>query len=823
MKVSLFLGLLSSGSALALPALNAEGIPSSLPANETALYPPYTFVAPPSPPKKVGIPLDFPNKTIKPWDAIKPPRSKALVKDQSCSALTPTNPSTFWYEQITHNGMSPFIQNGASWQVYRNVKTSQFGAAGNGVADDTNALQNAINLGNSNADRSQNRLGTTGQPAVVYLPSGTYMISRPLQLYVDTVFMGNPINPPVIKATSNFAGSTMLFSKDPNHDSTINFYIAVKNLVLDSTNLSPSTQINLMDWSVSQATQLTNVVFNMPTFSTGHKGIVMPEGGSGTLMNDLTFNGGFIGLDYNNQQYMFKGLTFNGCNTGIKIENCFDCVLQKVTFTNCGTGLDWTSGSGGSIAVIDSSAHSVGTAIAIHSETTGQASMIIENFSADSSVTNTVTAGGSRLVSGAITQTWVYGNAYTPGGPSTGSHQTGTTYQSNRPSALLDSTGKYVAVAPPTYKEYDVSQFLNVKSVPGLPVFGDGQTDDTNNLNTIISQNAGCKILFFPAGTYLVTNTIFFPPGSRVVGEAWSAISATGGNFFNPSAPTTMVRVGNAGDRGVAQFSDMLFTVADVLQGCTLLEVNMAGNTPGDVGFWNSHHRVGGAAGSKVQTNCGGSPAQCKAAFMLLHLTPSSSAYIEGMWGWTADHDLDGGNGQTISTGRGYLIEATQGTWLVGTASEHNTLYEYNINNARNVYIGMQQCETPYWQGPGNGQTLTPAPWSTTAVAPGDPVFSNCGGSDAQCRMSWYQIISGSSALHIYGSGFWTFFNENNPCNSACQTNAITVSGTSGLNWWGINTRFVSNLIINNGAVLVTQNNNPGGWGAVVGAFLTDS
>ena len=102
----------------------------------------------------------------------------------------------------------------------------------------------------------------------------------------------------------------------------------------------------------------------------------------------------------------------------------------------------------------------------------------------------------------------------------------------------------------------------------------------------------------------------------------------------------------------------------------------MAGQNPGDVAFFNSHFRVGGAAGSKVETNCGGSPAQCKAAFMLGHLTSSSSAYIENMWGWTADHDLDGGNGQTISTGRGLLVEATAGTWLHGTAFEHNTLYQ---------------------------------------------------------------------------------------------------------------------------------------------------
>jgi glucan 1,3-beta-glucosidase len=140
--------------------------------------------------------------------------------------------------------------------------------------------------------------------------------------------------------------------------------------------------------------------------------------------------------------------------------------------------------------------------------------------------------------------------------------------------------------------------------------------------------------------------------------------------------------------------SDMLITVADVLPGAILVEVNMAGNSPGDVGFWNTHFRVGGAAGSGVETKCQG-PTPCKAAFLLLHLKPSASVYIEDMWGWTADHDLDGGFNQLISTGRGVLIESTRGAWLIGTAFEHNTLYQYNIVSAANLYIGMQQSETP--------------------------------------------------------------------------------------------------------------------------------
>jgi glucan 1,3-beta-glucosidase len=194
-----------------------------------------------------------------------------------------------------------------------------------------------------------------------------------------------------------------------------------------------------------------------------------------------------------------------------------------------------------------------------------------------------VSASGTSILNSNVSDTWVYGNAYTTGGPPSGSHQTGTTYTIARsPSLLLN--GKYPAIAPPTYSQFNVSQFINVKSVSGLPVFGDGKTDDTQNLNAIISQYAKSKILFFPQGTYIVTNTITFPTGSRVVGEAWSAISALGSNYFNPSSPVPMVRVGSPKDKGIAQFSDMLFTVADVLQGCTLLEVNVAGNNPGDVG-----------------------------------------------------------------------------------------------------------------------------------------------------------------------------------------------------------------------------------------------
>jgi glucan 1,3-beta-glucosidase len=129
----------------------------------------------------------------------------------------------------------------------------------------------------------------------------------------------------------------------------------------------------------------------------------MPEGGSGTMMGDLTFNGGMelvlkliyrtyvsmlimhiyvgvIGLDMNNQQYEGKSLTFNGCTTGIKVDHCFDCVFINCNFMNAAAGIDMTGGSVGSVVLLDSTASNLGTVLVTTAESTGDHTLVIENF-----------------------------------------------------------------------------------------------------------------------------------------------------------------------------------------------------------------------------------------------------------------------------------------------------------------------------------------------------------------------------------------------------------------------------------------------------------
>lgn len=271
-------------------------------------------------------------------------------------------------------------------------------------------------------------------------------------------------------------------------------------------------------------------------------------------------------MDLSGQQWILKGININGANVGIKAAG-YDLVCLQCTFQHGQTGID-ASGVSGSLTVIDSSGSSLGTLVGSSTSSGAGNSIILDNVQSSG---NTVTLGGNVVLSGSVANTWVHGNVYQNGSITPQSEQ-GLTVTTPRSSALLGPGSQYFTMAPPTYSQYSASQFINVKNVSGLPVHGDGVTDDTANINAILKKSAGCKIVYFPAGTYIVTSTVFIPPGSIIFGDAYaSAISATGSFFGNANASQPMVLLGNAGDVGVAQISDMIFTVADILPGCQLV------------------------------------------------------------------------------------------------------------------------------------------------------------------------------------------------------------------------------------------------------------
>lgn len=225
------------------------------------------------------------------------------------------NAEGYWYEKIEHNGISPAISNGEKWTVFRNVK--DYGAKGDGTTDDTAAIQRAINTGDSTGTRDSGRFGSTGQPAVVYFPAGTYVVKSTIKSAVGTLIMGDPTNLPTIKAAASFSGTYLLFGHDERYSGLVGFFCGIKNLVLDSTSVPATKAIALLEWSVSQNNLLSNVVFNMPVGAAAHTGIATQGMNSALIMNDLQFRGGGIGIQLAVTQYHFKSLHFRGTSHAV--------------------------------------------------------------------------------------------------------------------------------------------------------------------------------------------------------------------------------------------------------------------------------------------------------------------------------------------------------------------------------------------------------------------------------------------------------------------------------------------------------------------------
>lgn len=554
---------------------------------------------------------------------------------------------------------------------------------GDGVTDDTAAINAAMNAGGR---CGQGCASSTVTPAVLYFPSGTYMLSSSIVDQYYTNIIGNPNNPPVLKATAGFTGFGLIdgdkyYSETPNWGSTNVFFRQVRNFVFDLTAVPPSSSLAGIHWPTAQSTSLQNIVFQMSAVAgTQHVGVFC-ESGSAGFMNDLTFNGGNLGLQVGNQQFTMRNIVFNNVVTAISQLWSWGWLYQGLHINNCQRGIDISAGGAagqtvGSVIIIDSTITNtpvgVVTAFSSGSKPGTAGSLVLENVVLNNVPTAVQQAGAGTLLPGSSGSTtivaWGEGNAYIPNGPT---RFQGPLQPLNRPASLL-SGNVYYTRSKPQYGDIPVSSFHSVRSAGAT---GNGNSDDTTALqNAINSATASGGVVHIDSGTYKITTTLFIPPGARIVGEGYPIIMSSGGFFNDMNNPKPVVKVGNPGQSGQVELTDFIVSTQGRQAGAVGIEWNLA--TPGTPsGMWDVHVRIGGFAGSNLQVSqcpkTPGNPAinqNCIAAYMLMHVTPSATGlYMENTWLWTADHDIDSqANTQiTIYSGRGLFIESTSGNfWL---------------------------------------------------------------------------------------------------------------------------------------------------------------
>ncbi|KAK4133566.1 glycoside hydrolase family 55 protein [Trichocladium antarcticum] len=728
--------------------------------------------------------------------------------------------ATFWMEDIAHRGIAPFNPD-RSYTVFRNVR--DFGAKGDGSTDDTTAINAAISSGERCGGYAC--AGSTTTPAVVYFPPGTYLITAPIVNFYYTQIIGDPNDMPTIMGSPSFPvnaialldGDRYLSNGKLNFQATNVFFRQIRNLIFDTRNIRGNA--TAIHWPSSQATLIQNCAFRLSSREGDiHTGIFMEEG-SGGMITDLVFHGGKYGARFGNQQYTMRNLTFYGSDTGIEQIWNWGWTYKSLRFFGCNVGINMSSWDVGSVTLLDSSFVNVTTALVTGRNPgidTGIGSLVVQNVEYRNVPTVLKGRDGQPLLLGDPNGTvrdggYARGNVYAPKGPRL---LEGRNFIFSQPSTLKLGN-RYYERSKPQYEHYPVTVFVSAREHQAV---GDGVADDTGALNTLFRAASNTsQIVFLDAGYYKVTDTLYIPPDTRIVGEGLAAvIMGAGKNFADESHPRPVVQVGRPGDVGRVEMSDIIVSTQGATAGAIMIQYNLntaaaenmcaPGRPPS--GLWDVHTRVGGFAGSQLQAaECPITPDQanvinsaCISGYMSMHITSSArNLYVENSWLWVADHDIEHVNSTRINVfvARGLLVEGTQ-IWLVGSSVEHHTMYQYQLVNASDIWMGQIQTETPYYQ------PNPPAPYPFTRNPDlWDPDFdydchrhadSNSVGlrETFPCEMAWGLRVVSSRNVVVFGAGLYSFFNNyNTSCSTAmagesCQARIFWVGGETGDNNTGL-------------------------------------
>ena len=141
---------------------------------------------------------------------------------------------------------------------------------------------------------------------------------------------------------------------------------------------------------------------------------------------------------------------------------------------------------------------------------------------------------GKIILGSAPAGVWATGMRYDGG---KGSDQTGPVVDiPTKDPSLTSSGGKLFVRSRPQYEGLGSGSFL-VATDAGIA--NDGTGDQSTKINAfLITAASSGMIAYFPAGIYLIQDTIIIPLGSRIQGSSWSQVRYSNSYFpkYRPSS-----------------------------------------------------------------------------------------------------------------------------------------------------------------------------------------------------------------------------------------------------------------------------------------------
>jgi len=351
---------------------------------------------------------------------------------------------------------------------FTNVR-SECGARGDGVMDDTDALESAIGA---------SQKGIKGSRAI-YIPNGTYLISRPLVVGDKKKFIqGESRSGTIIRLKDNCPGfadprkpAFMLDMKGKQHFAQ-NFYVHLHNVTFDvgSGNLGAA---GVMYHTNNGGTLWNVAVRTSDPKRAGSVGISMESNPGNGLVRDVLVDGFDIGVQVTSGMH------------GMYLENIEVTGQRVVGFTN----------RGNTVALRKLVSRNAVPAV----ENSGFLALLDCEFSGGSANAASIQNRGDLFARNIKTAGYASAIA---GGIGTDIDE----FTSSEPKTLWPGSKRSLNLPvedPPRIPLPPASEWANVKDFGAA---GDYKTDDTAAIQKAI--DAGKSVVYFPFGLYVVRDTL---------------------------------------------------------------------------------------------------------------------------------------------------------------------------------------------------------------------------------------------------------------------------------------------------------------------------